>query len=142
MESIMMKDMLIQSLTKIYYMEAFSQLTEFLQGEQYLLHFLSENLDEELSPSQLSDNLHMSRPRITATINTLRQKGFVDTISDIEDRRKQIVSITQEGLDYIQAKKEKVEEYFLDFVNKLGKEDALEFMRLINKVVENAKEGE
>ncbi len=140
MDNIKMKDMLIQSLTKIYYMEAFQELTEFLQGEQYVLHFLSENMEAEISPSFLSDCLHMTRPRVTAAINTLRSKGYVITSIDKEDRRKQKVNITDEGLRFIEEKKTKVEEYFLDFVDKLGEKDAMEFFRLINMIVSNVEE--
>lgn len=140
MDNTKMKDMLIQSLTKIYYMEAFQDLTEFLQGEQYVLHFLSENKDVEITPSYLSDMLHISRPRVTAAINTLRSKGYVMTTSDNDDRRKQIVIITEEGLSFIEGKKKKVEGYFLDFVERLGKDDSMEFFRLINKIVSNVEE--
>lgn len=140
MDSIKMKDMLIQSLTKIYYMEAFQELTEFLQGEQYVLHFLSENMDEVITPSFLSDKLHMSRPRVTAAINTLRSKGYVNTSSDKDDRRKQKINITTEGLRFIEEKKKKVEAYFLDFVDKLGEKDAMEFFRLINMIVSSVEE--
>lgn len=86
---------LIDSLEKIYYMEAFSQLAEFLQGELYLLRFLALNKEEEIGPSELSERLHMSRPRITATISALRKKDFVNTELDKEDRRRLKIRITK-----------------------------------------------
>ena len=90
---------LIDSLEKIYYMEAFSQLAEFLQGELYLLRFLSLNKGEEIGPSELSERLHMSRPRVTATISTLRKKGFVNTELDKKDRRRLKVRITRTNME-------------------------------------------
>ena len=92
---------LIDSLEKIYYMEAFGQLAEFLQGELYLLRFLALNNDEEIGPSELSERLHMSRPRITATISALRKKSFLVTELDEIDRRRLKVKITEEGIAYI-----------------------------------------
>lgn len=123
---------LIGSLEKIYYMEAFGQLVEFLQGELYLLRFLALNIDEKLNPSQLSKSLHMSRPRITATISGLKKKGFVITKQDKKDRRRLIVEITQKGLEFVKEKQGKVEENFDEFINGLGEKDTIELIRIVN----------
>ncbi|GEM_PF-1428966 len=134
---------LIDSLEKIYYMEAFGQLAEFLQGELYLLRFLALNKDEEIGPSELSDRLHMSRPRITATISALRKKKLLLTELDEVDRRRQKVKITKEGLEYIVRKQAKVEENFTEFINGIGQEDTRELIRIIDlavKIMEKKQE--
>lgn len=71
MENNNLLNQLILSLEKVYYMEGFTHLTEFLQGELYILHYMSQNLQKEINPSTLSEKLHMSRPRVTAILNTL-----------------------------------------------------------------------
>lgn len=123
---------LIDSLEKIYYMEAFSQLAEFLQGELYLLRFLALNKEEEIGPSELSERLHMSRPRITATISALRKKDFVNTELDKEDRRRLKIRITKKGMDHIIKKQACVEGNFEVFINGIGEEDARELIRIID----------
>lgn len=138
---------LIDSLEKIYYMEAFSQLAEFLQGELYLLRFLSLNKGEEIGPSELSERLHMSRPRVTATISTLRKKGFVNTELDKKDRRRLKVRITKKGIDYIIKKQTIVNENFEEFINGIGEDDSRELIRIVDlavKIMENkqVKNGE
>lgn len=132
MENQDLKDKLIDSLEKVYYMEGFSQLVEFLQGELYVLHFLSQNENMEISPSMLSDILHMTRPRITATLTTLRSKGYIETESNQEDRRRITVILTKKGLNFILDKQQSVEKYFQVFIDGLGKDDTLELIRLIN----------
>lgn len=127
-----LKTCLIKSLEKVYYMEAFSQMTEFLQGELYLLKFLSENTDEEFGPSELSDNLNISRPRITTTISALRKKKFVITEPDKEDRRRLKIKITDKGEKFIEKKQEKVIENFDVFIDGIGADDTLELIRIIN----------
>jgi DNA-binding MarR family transcriptional regulator len=134
-----LKDKLIDSLGKIYYMEAFSQLIEFLQGELYILYFLSNNKNTEVYPSMLSEELHISRPRITAALNTLRKKGYVDTIASEEDRRKVRVLITYDGLSFIREKQENVENLFEIIVKELGEENTLELIRLIDLSVDIMK---
>jgi DNA-binding MarR family transcriptional regulator len=128
-------------------MEAFGQLAEFLQGELYLLRFLALNNDEEIGPSELSERLHMSRPRITATISALRKKSFLVTELDEIDRRRLKVKITEEGIAYIIKKQANVEENFTEFINGIGEKDTRELIRIVDlavKIMENkqVKNGE
>lgn len=122
---------LIQSLEKIYYMEGFAQLTDFLQGEQYILHYLSQNLNIEISPSTLSEKLHMTRPRVTAVINTLKKKNYVEAKQDEEDRRRLSVKITNQGLDFINSKQKNAIEYFKLFIESIGDENVKDLIRII-----------
>lgn len=127
-----LKIRLIASLEKIYYMEAFRKLADFLQGELYVLNFLSVNKDEEFGPSDLSEMLHISRPRITATISALKKKNYVNTELDQVDRRRLKVKITDKGLDYINTKQSEVEENFEEFIDGIGEKDTLELIRIVN----------
>lgn len=127
---------LIKSLEKVYYMEAFSQLAEFLQGELYILRFLALNKSEEMGPSELSDRLHMSRPRVTATVSALKRKGFVSTETDENDRRRQRVNISKKGIEFIRQKQENVENNFEEFIKGIGEKDTLELIRIVNLAVD------
>lgn len=127
---------LIDALSKVYFMEAFSHLTEFLQGELMILYYLLENEDNEISPSDLSETLHISRPRITTALTGLRQKGLVSTDTSKEDRRRVYVDLTPKGKAYVQERKDNVEEYFNRYVDGLGEENTKELIRLINLSVD------
>lgn len=131
-----LKTSLMDSLSKIYFMEAFSHLTEFLQGELFVLHFLSQNKDMELNPSIISSHLHMSRPRVTNTLTGLRKKGLISTKSSMEDRRKIQVALTEKGLSYIEEKRKKVEECFDVFLERFEEKDTIELIRLIDLAVD------
>lgn len=135
MDKEILKLKLISSLEKVYYMEAFSQLAEFLQGELYILRFLALNKSEEIGPSELSDILHMSRPRVTATVSALKKKGFVSTEMDENDRRRQRVNISKKGIEFIKQKQENVENNFEEFIRGIGEKDTLELIRIINLAV-------
>lgn len=131
-----LKFKLIESLEKIYYMEAFSQMADFLQGELYILRFLFLNRDEVIGPSELSDRLHMSRPRVTATIAALKKKGLVITKADEIDRRRLRINISKKGLEFIRDKQESVENNFEEFVMGIGEKDTLELIRIIDLAVD------
>lgn len=136
MENEDIKNKLIESLSKMYFMEVFNQLTEFLQGELLVLYFLSQNTDMDLSPSIISSKLHMSRPRITATLTTLGKKGFVTTKISKMDRRRVKVILTSKGLSYIEEKRRNIERYFDVFVGKMARKDILELVRLIDLTID------
>lgn len=130
---------LIGSLEKIYYMEEFTQLIEFLQGELYVLQYLDTNKSETNNPSVLSDQLHISRPRITAAISALRKKGYVEAVTSDQDRRKVFVSITDEGRRFLEGKREKVIDSFQEFIHSIGEENTLELIRIIDLTAELMK---
>ena len=131
-----LKNNLMESLSKVYFMEVFTHLTEFLQGELFVLYFLSQNKDEVLSPSTISNNLHMSRPRVTNTLATLKKKGFVSTLNSLEDRRRIQVSLTEKGISYIEEKRKNIEDYFNAFLDRFGERDTIELIRLIDLAVD------
>lgn len=133
MDSYKLKNQLIEALGKVYYMEAFSQLVEFLQGELYVLYYLATRDEEETSPSEISEKLHMSRPRTTATLTTLRKKGFVVTRTNELDRRRVDVMITKNGKTHLDKKKDAVNENLDIFIREIGVDEALDLIRIINK---------
>ncbi len=133
MDNYKLKNQLIEALGKVYYMEAFSQLVEFLQGELYVLYYLATRDEEETSPSEISEKLHMSRPRTTATLTTLRKKGFVVTRANELDRRRVDVMITKNGKEHLDRKKDAVNQNLDIFIKEIGEEEALDLIRIINK---------
>jgi|SRR5699024_1869792 len=131
-----LKDKLIESLSEMYLMEIFDQLTEFLEGEIMFLYFLSQNINKDLNPSTISSELHMSRPRVAAMIRSLRKKGFIDTEYSREDRRRINVILTDEGYSYIDKKRKNVEGYFDIFIEEMGKDDIIELIRLVDLTID------
>jgi len=139
MEAIMEKEDLRNNLTmllgKLYDIEAFSHLADFLQGELHVLNYLSQNINIEINPSMLSDHLYVSRSRVTATLATLRKKGYIRMQISEEDRRKMRVILTAEGKRFIKEKQKNVERYFDQLVEGLGEQDTMDLMRLIKKSI-------
>ncbi|OAB36034.1 MarR family winged helix-turn-helix transcriptional regulator [Paenibacillus glacialis] len=142
MEHFELRNHLTASLAKLYDMEAFSCLADFLQGELHVLHYLSQNSDLEINPSNLSDKLNVSRPRITAALSTLRKKGYVTMEMSTEDRRRVSVVLTRDGESFIKEKQDNVERYFDVLVKGLGEANGLDLIRLIELSIEIMDKGE
>lgn len=134
MQAEAVRNELLDSLYHILELEAFSTLDDFLQGETLLLRELALR-QGPVCPSDLSDLVHLSRPRITAALAALRRKGLVRTKPSQEDRRRVEVTITPAGMALIGEKVGQLNAYFDRLVLGLGAEKTYELIRLIDQCV-------
>lgn len=132
MRKIELRNDLIASLAQMYEMEAFKELAVFLQGEIQVLLYLIQNADKEVNPSALSEKLYVSRSRITATLTSLRKKGYVEMEMSEGDRRRMRVTLTPKGAAFIRDKQAQVERYFDVMVEGLGEGNVAELNRIID----------
>jgi DNA-binding MarR family transcriptional regulator len=58
---------------------------------------------EKITPTTLSKFLNMEKGSLTTLIDSLEEKMFVVRSSDPNDRRKVLLSLTSEGIDYMKT---------------------------------------
>ncbi len=119
---------------------ATGDLTDFMKGETAFLLVLKNCGDKPATPSYLSEELGVTKGRITAIINSLTAKGMV-TLDKVEgDRRKIDVRITKSGSDLIDAKLSNVEVFLSDFYKKVSAEKVSEMIDLLDVVIDAMKD--
>ena len=119
---------------------ATGDLTDFMKGETAFLLVLKNCGDEPATPSYLSEELGVTKGRITAIINSLTAKGMV-TLDKVEgDRRKVDVRITKSGIEFIDAKLKNVEAFLSDFYKKVSAEKVNEMIDLLDVVIDAMKD--
>ena len=136
METAALRRDLIGSLQNVYHLEAFAALAELLQGESLVLTGLLSPQEGVVHPSDLSRELHLSRPRITAALSALQRKGLIAMHRSSTDRRRIQVSITEAGREIIGGRLVRMEAYFDKMLSGLGEADARDLIRLIDRCVE------
>lgn len=136
MSTDVLRHQLIASLRSIYDLEAFGALADLLQGESLALNFLLERRGQDVYPSDLSRELHLSRSRITGALTSLGRKGLVETRHSQADRRRVQVAITDQGAALIAGKLARMEAYFDKMLTGLGETDARTLIDLIRRCVE------
>jgi len=141
LKNVELRNRLTESLAQMYEMEAIGGLAEFLQGELHVMQYMAMNKDTEINPSILSDNLHVTRSRITAALSALRKKGYVTMEMSEEDRRRMRVMLTANGEALINKKRETVETYFDILVEGLGEENVMDLIRLIDLSVQTMNQA-
>ena len=136
METTALRRELIRSLQDVYQLEAFSALAELLQGESLVLNCLLAHREGVVHPSDLSRELHLSRPRITAALQSLQRKELIAMHRSPADRRRIQVSITDAGREAIGGRLVRMHAYFDKMLSGLGEPDARTLIRLIDRCVE------
>ena len=114
---------------------AMEEFTRNQKGEQFILHYLYKN-KRPMLPSEISAAMRSSSARVSAALNTLEKKGLILREIDPANRRNILVSLTDDGAEYIQALVAKRNQQLLEILTAMGEEDAAEYVRLTKKLFE------
>lgn len=101
-------------------------------GEAPVLQYLS-GIDGDVIPSEIAKKLKFSRARMSRILDSLESKGYVQRRTDPNDRRRVLVSITEEGRDFAAKKNAESVASLSKQLSALGEHDAQELVRILNK---------
>lgn len=86
--------------------------------------------------SDIQQNLHISKPAVSQTLNGLEQRGYIVRTIDPDDRRKITVTLTPEG-ERVFAEARRSYEKSLDLVlEQFGEENAAALIELLNRLMD------
>jgi MarR family transcriptional regulator, organic hydroperoxide resistance regulator len=104
-----------------------------IKGENAIigtLHFFKNGL----SSGELSQKLDVSTARIAAAVNNLEYKGFVKRKIDSVDKRKIIVSLTEDGDKRFIEFENNLRKRLLLITNELGQEKVKEYIETMKQI--------
>ena len=81
----------------------------------------------------MQKHLNVGSGRIANALNTLQNKGLIFRQDALDDRRKVKVFITEEGKLLQENRRREYMEYIQRVLEKMGEEEASEFLRLLEK---------
>lgn len=132
----MSNDDILQKIINTFAHASASNFLNFLQmnqkGESALLFRLID-CGGEGTPGKLAEELGVSAARIAAMLRSLEIKKLVCRMCDENDRRRVTVQITEPGRRFVEAVTAETERRARIIFDRLGEEDAGEFLRLFNK---------
>ncbi len=105
------------------------------QGELLALYCLQGHGDGAY-PRELSRELSVSTARIAAMLRDMEEKGWIVRREDAEDNRHTLVLLTGEGRKEILRRREQTLSELAGALEKLGREDAEELLRLLTRLNE------
>lgn len=115
--------------------ELFERMKINFKGENLMLALLM-NLGGKATPGELMKYTECTAARLTAIAKSLETKGFVSRIQNSEDKRSTIIEMTSEGITKFMNMQKEAIESILNVIEKLGENDAEEFIRLIKRISE------
>ena len=110
-----------------------------LDDENRGLHVILRRLTEaggSLCAGDISDDLCMSTPRVAAALKTLEGKGYIVRTRDTDDKRKTVVSVTDEGRAAAKRDEQEIIELVMYLYDTVGDDDLNEFLRISSAIAD------
>lgn len=110
----------------------------FLHGEMFILNYMVHH-GESVIPSQLAAAMNTSSARVAMALKSLESKGCITRSIDKLDRRKVNVSLTPRGRELVENQRKEIQEKLELIVRRLGEEDVREYIRIVSRMAEIAR---
>lgn len=135
-----LRNNLTEALLDIYRLESLDNLKIFLEGEIGVLFLLCQSGVKELSPSDISMRLNITKGRVTALLNALRKKDYIIITINDKDRRMLVVRLSEKGDAFIKQKMDSANLFLDRVINLVGMEKIQTLVVNINEVIDKLKE--
>jgi len=112
------------------------------RGQLGILHYLMDHESEEITPSDLSKNLHVGSGRIGNALKNLELNDEIKRVQSKLDKRKSIISLTDKGRNRAIIMREKHINGIKYVISKIGYENFERFISLLEDVFKYINEYE
>lgn len=112
-----------------------SKIDETQRGINFVLIYLQKTKHEVIA-GELARELNVSTARIAALLGKMEKNGLIIRYRSSADARQIVVEITQEGLAYVDRLRKQSLERMELLLERVGKEDMEEFIRISHKIKE------
>lgn len=117
----------------------FNKIDESQKGVGFVLVYLQE-VQHEVIAGDLARELNVSTARIAALLRKMEDNGFIVRHHSPLDARQTVVKITEKGSGYVNKMKEQMLIKTELLIEKVGKKDLEEFIRISHKIKETFEE--
>ena len=87
----------------------------------------------KITMQELGEELHVTKPRVTALVSELLEKGFVIQSTDEKDKRKKYLSLSEKGVECIELHRKAYETWFKSIWDKFDAREKEAFNILLTK---------
>lgn len=112
-----------------------NHIRSMIHGEMFILDYL-ERKNQTVMPGELSSMMGGSTARTAIALRNLEQKGYINRDIDKADRRKILVSLTEDGRKLTLDERAEMVRRMNSVVEALGEADVREFIRIVDRIVE------
>lgn len=124
------------------YMEESLVEFELTPAEIDVLTFLINNMDKDITASEISMNRGISKGLVSRAVNLLKDKNLIGTEENLEDGRSVYLKIINEEDGVVKKVKEANEKFTNQLIKGMTLEDLNLFVKVNNKMLNNVKDIE
>ena len=110
------------------------KIAKITRGEFFVLNYLMTH-QNQAHPAEISRSMVVSTARIAALLSRLEEKQYISRAQDPTDNRQVIVTLLPQGLALIQRIQGEVIAAVVRMLERLGPEDAREYIRIQKKIL-------
>lgn len=136
-------DRMLDSFHKFKQLNVIGALKLMPQGEMAILHAImriSAKQNGRCSVSDLAKELRVTPPGVSRACRNLREKGYLDSVPDENDRRNTCLVITSSGRRAIEMDIGRINEFMCRVFTHLEPGELEEFYRLFDKLFESIRQ--
>ncbi len=139
MDYIKLADEFLESMRLFRKANMHKNINDSLHGEAFVLHCIYQQ-GGDILPGEISSEMEVSSARVATALNSLEKKKLITRSIDVNDRRKILVSLTPEGIEVAERHKQAVLQDAARMLERLGEQDAKEYVRINKRLAEIAPE--
>ncbi|MGM9662299.1 MAG: MarR family winged helix-turn-helix transcriptional regulator [Oscillospiraceae bacterium] len=132
---------LLRIRTDLLRVPASRQLSKMTRGELFVLNYLRTQ-EDGVHPKELSEKMSVSTARIAALLKHMEEKGQVCRRPDPQNSRQVLVRLTEAGRAEIEKDRREVLLHTAQMLERLGPDDAREYVRILEKICLSSREEE
>lgn len=99
------------------------------QIDYRIMTYLASHPDSH--PSDLADELNVTRPNVAANLRLLEQKKYITRVIDEENRRQVYVNMTDKGREFLDKCVSQLHFLFAGWFQLLGKEETKHLLKIL-----------
>ena len=88
---------------------------------------------EKITMQELGEELHVTKPRVTALVSELLEKDFVVQSTDEKDKRKKYLSLSEKGVECVESHRKAYEAWFKSIWDKFDTREKEAFNIILTK---------
>lgn len=109
------------------------QIDDDLTSDQHLtMRYI--NRSGTCTSSKLAEVFHVNKSAITAIINRLSAKGYIERVPDERDRRVIYLQLTDRGNEVVEQGEEKIQKVVGAYLSQLEEDELAAFLRTFEKL--------
>ena len=144
-ENLNIANQIFEEMKVIWPLDLSQRINRLFSGTNYILCYLIEQNKEVIS-KDISSDLNMSTPRVSAALNALEKKNYIIRKSSKDDARKTLIVITEDGKKHLEEVHQRMINFLAYLIEDIGLEEITHFqsilLRMRNALINYHQKGD